>query len=721
MAQATADPTSSAGNRTGSGVAGLVGLGTAVAVLIAAGLTALSGARPIVTLGLPDPGVLTSVGLPAVRAAAEVFMALTIGAVLLAAFLVPPQRSGYLDVAGYRALRAASWAAAGWTVAAVLLVPLNVADALGRPVGDVLDAGLLVDLVPRLSAATAWMLTALVAVVVLVGCRTVLTWGWSAVLCGLALLGPLPVALTGHSAGGGAHDLASDSLVLHVLAASLWVGGLVAVLATAAAHGPDRETALATAVPRFSRLALVCWLALAVTGVLNAVVRIPIGALLGSGYGALVLAKATALIGLGAMGAVHRRSTVAPAARGESRALLRLGGFEVLLMLATIGLAVALGRSAPPDTGFGPSRTEAILGYDLAGPPTLARLVFDWRFNLLFGTAALLMGAVYVLAVRRLRRRGDTWAPGRTVAWLAGCAGLLMATSSGSGRYGPAMFSAHMAQHMILGMLVPILLVLGAPITLALRALRPAGRDRPPGPREWLLAAVHSPPARWLTHPLVTLPLFVGSYYALYFSGLFPAALPEHWAHQLMNLHFLLVGLAFFWPLVGVDPAPRRLPPAVRLGVVFASVPFHAFFGVALMSANSVIGGDFYRSLALPWVPDPLRDQQLGGGLAWASGELPLLLVVIALLIQWSRQDERSARRDDRRADADGDADLTAYNAMLRRLATQRTPLIAQSDETPDGVDRKHAPDASRSAPGRGDVPAGQDAVRGPVEESGPA
>jgi len=139
------------------------------------------------------------------------------------------------------------------------------------------------------------------------------------------------------------------------------------------------------------------------------------------------------------------------------------------------------------------------------------------------------------------------------------------------------------------------------------------------------------------------------------------------------------------------------------------------------MSANSVIGGDFYRSLALPWVPDPLRDQQLGGGLAWASGELPLLLVVIALLIQWSRQDERSARRDDRRADADGDADLTAYNAMLRRLATQRTPLIAQSDEAPDGVDHKPATDRARAALGRGDVSAGQDAARGSVEEPGPA
>ncbi|OLT20326.1 hypothetical protein BJF78_35670 [Pseudonocardia sp. CNS-139] len=117
------------------------------------------------------------------------------------------------------------------------------------------------------------------------------------------------------------------------------------------------------------------------------------------------------------------------------------------------------------------------------------------------------------------------------------------------------------------------------------------------------------------------------------------------------------------------------------MGLVFASVPFHAFFGVAVMSANSALGGDYYRSLALPWVPDVLRDQQLGGGLAWAAGEFPLLLVVVALLVQWSRQDERSARRDDRRADADGDAELEAYNAMLRRLATAEPPFVAQSDQ----------------------------------------
>jgi putative copper resistance protein D len=664
----------------GSATLGLVVTGTAVAVLVAAGITALTGARPIASLGLPDPGTLVTLGLPAMRAVAEIGATLTIGSLLLAAFLVPPQRSGYLDVAGYRAVRTASWAAVVWAASAALLVPLTVADTLGRPVSDVLSPALLVNLVPRLEVSTAWTVTALLALVVLAACRTVLSWGWTVVVFGLAVLGPVPVAVTGHSAAGGSHDVATNSLLLHAIAAALWVGGLVALVALAAWRTPDRPAALATAVPRFSRLALVCWLVLAVTGIVNALTRVPLDAVFTTEYGALLLGKTAALLVLGVLGALHRRGTVGAAARGEPRALLRLGAVEILLMLATIGLAVALGRSAPPDTGAGaPSRTEVLIGYDLDGPPTLARLALDWRFDLIFGSAAIALAVVYLLGVRRLRRRGDGWPMGRTAAWLVGCAALLIATSSGIGRYAPAMFSVHMGQHMILAMLVPILLVLGAPVTLALRALPPAGRDGPPGPREWLLSAIHSPVARWVTHPFFTLPVFVGSYYALYFSGIFPAALPQHWAHLLMNLHFVVAGVLFFWPLVGIDPAPRRLPPAARLGIVFGSLPFHAFFGVALMSAQTAIAESWYRSLALPWVTDPLADQKLGGGLAWASGELPLLLVIVALLVQWSRQDERSARRADRRADADGDADLVAYNAMLRRLAAAE-PLVAESD-----------------------------------------
>ena len=121
------------------------------------------------------------------------------------------------------------------------------------------------------------------------------------------------------------------------------------------------------------------------------------------------------------------------------------------------------------------------------------------------------------------------------------------------------------------------------------------------------------------------------------------------------------------------------MPPLGRLALLLAAMPFHAFFGVALMSAGTVIGERFFRQLALPWVPDLLADQHLGGGIAWASGEVPLLVVVLALLVQWSRADQRTARRGParrprRRRRARG------VERDARRLAAQRTPLVAQSD-----------------------------------------
>jgi putative copper resistance protein D len=309
------------------------------------------------------------------------------------------------------------------------------------------------------------------------------------------------------------------------------------------------------------------------------------------------------------------------------------------------------------------------IGYDFTGPPTVARVLFDWRFDLVFGTAALVLAGLYVAAVLRLRRRGDRWPRGRTVAWLLGCAVMLFATSSGVGRYMPAMFSMHMAAHMLLSMLAPILLVLGAPVTLALRALPAAGRDEPPGMREWLLAALHSRLSQLLTNPVVATLLFVSGFYGLYFGGIFDAAAGSHFGHLLMNVHFLLSGYLFYWVVIGVDPMPRPIPPLAKVAVMFASLPLHAFFGVVLMSTRSVLGESFYRSLRLSWHTDLLGDQRLGGAIAWAAGEIPLVLVMIALLVQWTRSDRRTAQRLDRAADRDDDADLAAYNAMLAELA----------------------------------------------------
>ncbi len=569
-------------------------------------------------------------------------------------------------------MRTAGWAAAVWCVGAALMVPFIAADATGRPVSDVLNTEVLFGLVDALEEAKAWALTAFIAFVVALACRVALSWGWTVVAFGLGLLGLFPVIATGHSASGGAHDIATNSLLFHLFGAVLWVGGLVALLA----HAARRGAYLPLVARRFSRVALVCWAAMALSGMINALVRVSPGQLFTSTYGLLLVLKIVGLVVLGGFGYLQRRSVVRRLDGGAGgSALLRLGAVEVLVMFATIGVAVALGRTPPPaGSATVPGRTELLIGYPLDVPPTPLRLLFDVRFDLVYGTLALALAALYLCGVYRLRQRGDSWPVGRTIAWLCGCATILAATSSGIGKYAPAVFSVHMGQHMLLSMLAPVLLVLAGPTSLALRVFKPAGKEQPPGPREWLLAFVHSPVTRVLTNPIVALALFVGSFYALYFSGLFDVALTQHWAHLAMNAHFLLVGYVFYWPVIGIDPAPRPLPPMGKVGLVFASMPFHAFFGIALMMSQTVIGANFYRSIDLPWMTDLLADQRLGGGLAWASGEVPLVVVMLALLVQWSRADSRAARRIDRKADADGDADLAAYNEMLRQLAEKDTP-----------------------------------------------
>jgi cytochrome c oxidase assembly factor CtaG/putative copper export protein len=655
--------------RTGAtaGVLPLIVIGTLISVLAAVFLLSL-------TVG--DDASQNLFGLTVARVIAEIGMVLTIGCLLFATFMVAPQRTKVLDVNGYAALRIAGLAATLWCLASLVSLIYTEAEAVNKPVADVLNANTLMTLLGIIEQAKAWLVTALVAMVIAVGTRFVLSWGPTATLFGLAVFGLTPIAVTGHSSSGGQHDLATNSLLFHLVAASLWVGGLIALLVFGrrVTTGP----ALRLAATRFSATALVCWIVMAASGTLNAWVRVPLDKLFTTEYGLLVLAKAGALLVLGGFGFVHRQRTVAAIeAGGSSNLLVRLAGVEVLVMFLTIGIAAALARTPPPGFGEEPDRVELMLGYPLDGPPTFWTLLTDWRFDTIFGTLAITLAVLYLLGVRRLLARGDAWPAGRTIAWLGGCLVLLVATSTGFGRYSPAMFSIHMETHMMLSMLAPVLLVLGGPVTLALRALPVAGRDGSPGPREWLLAAVRSPVSKLLTQPVVALVLFVGSFYVLYFSGLFEVAVEKHWAHLLMNAHFLIVGYLFYWPVIGVDPSPRRLPHVARLGMVFASLPFHAFFGVIMMSMQTVVAEPFYQALGLPWAADLLADQRLGGGIAWAAGELPLLIVLVALLVQWAKADDREARRADRRADDDGDAERTAYNAMLRKMAGE-----SQVDET---------------------------------------
>jgi len=641
-----------------------------VAVLagaVAAGIGALSLTEALIATGLPNPGPVTTYGLPFVRAAGEIAAVIAVGGFFFAAFLVPPQDNGVLDVDGYRALRIGTVAAGVWTVCAALMVPLTVSDVSGQPLLEHLDPVAIWSAASLVDTASAWRWTAFLAAMVTLLARAVLRWGWAPILVGLALLTLVPIGLTGHSAAGGNHDLATNSLLIHLVFGALWAGGLLALLAHALRGGGHADLA----ARRFSMVAFWCFVAMAGSGLANALARMSPADLLRTEYGWLVVAKIVALGLLGVLGWAQRRRGVAavvadPGARGP---LVRLALAEAVLFGVTYGIAVGLGRTPPPPLIKVPTPAEVELGYDLAGPPTPARLALDWRFDLLFGTAAIVLAALYVYWWVRLHRRGDAWPVGRGIAWLLGCALLLITTSSGIGRYMPAMFSVHMVAHMLLSMLIPVLWVLGSPVTLALRALPAAGRGQPPGAREWLLAALHSKYSRFVTHPIVATVMFVAGFYGLYFGGLFDSAVSDHGAHVLMNIHFLMSGYFFYWVTIGVDPSPRYLPHVAKVGMVFATLPLHAFFGVAMMNMQTVLGESFYRSLQLPWHTDLLGDQHLGGAIAWSAGEVPLVLIMLALLVQWSRSDERTARRMDRAADRDDDAELAAYNAMLAELA----------------------------------------------------
>lgn len=612
----------------------LLGVAT-ISGVTAAAIGALALPEVLAVTGLSDPGPFTTYGLSFVRAAGEIAAVVAIGHFLFAAFLVPPQASGVLDVDGYRALRVGGAACAVWAVCAALLVALTVSDVSGVPLTELtpLDIWSAADLV---ETSAAWRTTSLLAAFVAVASLTVLRWSWTPALLAGGLVTLMPLAVTGHSSSGGSHDIATNSLLIHVFAGALWAGGLFALLGHALRRGGHTDVA----ARRFSGLALWCFAAMAVSGFVNAAVRIDVSNMLDSSYGLLVVGKVTALAGLGVIGWRQRRSSIVALQRDPTarRPLLRLALTEAALFGVAIGVAVGLGRTPPPPATREPLPAEVALGFDLAEPPTIARVFFEWRFDLIFGTAAVVMAGIYLAAVYRLSRRGSPWSTRRTVSWVIGCLALLFATSSGLGMYMAAMFSMHAVAQLMLTIVVPVLLVQGAPVTLALKALRAADPHGVPGPREWLVSALNSSLLRFIAHPWTALTLLVVGVYGLCFEVVFDAAVSEHAPHRLMIGYFLLSGALFFTAVGGVEPVvPRPMPRRGRIAMLLFALSQFVIAGVVVMNMREVLGGAFYRSLKLSWHADLLSDQRLGGQVIAAGGLVAVLAVIAVQIVQRRR------------------------------------------------------------------------------------
>lgn len=636
--------------------------GAALGVLAVVVVLVASGGTPeAAPAGLSDPGRIVGWLIPVSRLGMDVFASVAVGFLLVAVFLLPSGER--LEGLSVQAVRWASRAAWVWLAAIVVHYWMNVSDLYARPPLAV-EARQWVDFARLFPTGRGLALQALCALVVALWCQWTLAVRQLAICLVIALTGTAAVGFTGHAASAGSHALATASLVVHLVGVLLWVGGLIG-LGWVALRGSKR---LDEALTRYSALAAWAFALVAVSGLANASVALGSFGGLRSTYGVLVMVKVVALVGLGFFGMAQRRRL-----REASRGFASLALFEIALMIVTMAVAVVLARTATPvGENVLTTPAELLLGRSLPPAPTVGRVLIGFYPDGIGITVVGLGAALYLAGLRVLHRRGDTWPIGRTLSWFLGLVIVAWATFGGLGVYSSVMFSLHMVSHMMLAMVAPILLVLGAPMTLALRTLPGPRRPGEHSPRSLLRDLLHSPVARFYTNPIVAALIFLGTLYAVYFTGLFEAMMRTHSGHAFMELHFLFSGVLFYYVIIGVDPSPVRLGPLARFGVLMVSIPFHAFFAVALMSSNRIIAESYYVALDRPYATDLLHDQYVGGGIAWAMGEVPLLLVVGAIFVQWIQSDAREAKRRDRAADRDDDAELEKYNAYLRAMQDRR-------------------------------------------------
>ena len=625
---------------------------------------AFGGAAKAPLLG--DPGAAVRFGLPIAKLFVNLGAAGTIGALVLVCLALSRDRPEFTRALDFAAGSAAVWAAASaitgfFTFLSVYLQPISFDVRFGELLGTFFT---------RIEFGQAWLVTTLVAAATTVLCFAVRNHTALIFVTGFSLLALVPLAQDGHAAGASGHDAAVSSLGLHLIFASIWLGGLLTIVVIRKTIEADR---LVPIIARYSTLALVSFVVVAVSGYVNAALRV--GSLDGllKPYGILVVVKVLALLTLGVFGAIQRgfllRRMQRPHA-AQKKLFWGLMAAELGFMGIASGVAVALARTDPLIKQVQVTTSPA---YILTGEPlppelTFSRYFTEWRFDVAWVLAIGFLAFFYLAGVWRLHHRGDRWPIHRTILWLTGLAVLFYVTNGGLNVYEKYLFSAHMLAHMLLGMVIPLLLVPAAPITLALRTIA-RRNDGSRGPREWILLAVHSRVSTVLVNPLVSAVLFAASLWAFYYTPLFGWATTDHIGHEWMIVHFLITGYLFVQSLIGVDPVPYRAPYPLRLVLLMATMGFHAFFGIALMGGTGLLLADWYGAMGRPWGISALADQQMGGGLAWGLGEFPTIILAIVVAFMWARSDTKDAKRLDRKADRDNDADLGQYNDMLAGLS----------------------------------------------------
>jgi len=596
------------------------------------------------------------------------FAAISLVGVLLSLSFFLLEREGELQESALRLRNIGRVLAGVWFLTSGFQIILTLANILGTSLGSALEPTTLSSFVRQIDLGRFLAFQTLLAGVVFICLGFIRRVLPATILLGISLLALVAPVFQSHSAASGSHSLAIGSLVVHVLALSLWVGGVFALVLLKDA---DRTVAL----PRFSQLALWAAIAVVASGLINAWIRLNFASAWSSSYARIVIAKSLLTLILLAIG-YRNRKALAKSDKTGWNLLSRVILVEALIMGAVVALGSWLSGTRPPVGEEQPfSAALSIVGYPTPEAPNFMRILTLYNPDALIIGVLIIIVALYIKGVVILKKRGDSWPVGRTISFALGVAVLDFATSGGLGVYALFSFEYHMIAHMVIGMVAPIGLVLGAPITLALRTLPQGRTPEERGVRGMLIALLHSRYSIVLTNPITALALFDGSLFVLYFTDLFGNLMQSHAGHLFMNVHFLLAGYLFFYVIIGIDPNPRKIPHLFRIVILFAAMSIHAFFAIALLSTTTLIDKGFYGSLNTPWLGDLLADQHAAGSIAWGMGEVPIILALIATFIQWMRDDSREAKRIDRneaRMAATGEPDeLAQYNKYLSQLQSR--------------------------------------------------
>lgn len=646
---------------------------------VAAGLIALLVGLLIgggaIASALADAGTLVRYGQPIAKLVLNFSTAAAVGTLVFAAFTLAansPLLSKALDLAS---LASVVWAISG--VINFLFTYLAVAGT-GFSFDDSFGTSLFI-FATQIQLGTALALNVAAAVLLSVLTLSLRTLTSTAILAVVGLAALVPLALIGHAAGTANHAMAVNSIGMHLVAVVIWVGGLFALFSLRGNSSAESSTL----IKRYSSLALVAFILVAISGIASASVRITTFEMIFSNYGLLLVLKAGALGLLGVLGAIYRTRLIAKVAAGANaaKAFWNLVMVEFIIMGTAIGLATALAKTAPPFSGNIISEVtpaQLLTGDPLPPELTPIRFITAWKLDLVWLVICVAAIVFYLVGVRRLYKRGDRWPIARTISWVTGLLTLIYTTSGALNAYQEYLFSAHMIGHMVLAMGIPVLLVPGAPVTLLMRAVEKR-HDESRGVREWVLWAVHTKYAQFVSNPLVAAVLFASSLVTFYYTPLFAWSTREHLGHQWMIVHFLITGYLFAQALIGIDPGPKRLPYAARLLLLIGAMAFHAFFGLSLMSGSGLLLADWYGAMGRTWGQNPVADQQTGGAIAWGIGELPTAVLTVIVSVQWFRADARDAKRLDRQSDRTGGRDVEEYNQMLAKLAERDARASSRS------------------------------------------